>query len=64
MLLLMAAQLRRCLCDSVALQEETSVVTPKAELVSNAAGLAALPSWVLRATRASLRERGGEQGRW
>lgn len=56
--------LRRCHCDSMALQEETSVVTLKAGLVSNTVVLAALPSRVLHATQASLLQHGGEHRRW
>lgn len=56
--------LQRCLCDSMALQEETSVVTLKAGLASNTAVLAALPSQVLHATQAALRQHGREHGRW
>ena len=56
--------LRRCLRDSMALQEETSVVTLKAGLDSNTAVLAALPSRVLHATWASLRQHDGEHGQW
>jgi len=56
--------LQRCLCHSMAPQEETSVVTLEAGLVSNIAVLAALPSRVLHATRASLGPYGVGHGWW